>query len=223
MRVADYPDQDLLALGLARQIASDLRAALHRRERAVLAVAPEAALAPIFDILGGHELDWSRVIVLPTNELWDPGGAVGAARSLIQNRLLTEMAAQARFEPLARSADDPREAARLAAATLDTLVPLDVIVLNVDGEGGIAGLYPKSDLLDEALRADAPSVLPVQANRSDPVLLTLTVPVLRKAFSLHLVAQGAQERRLIEHARTAEPRLFPVSAVLDVATVHWLA
>jgi 6-phosphogluconolactonase len=223
MEIIDYPDRDLQALALARQVASDLRAALVRRERAVLAVPGGTTPGALFDLLGGQELDWSRITVLPTDERWVAPEDPRANARLIRGRLLTEAAAAARFVPLWVAADSPEDAAPALERAVAELLPLDVLVLGMGTDGHIASLFPGGDRLDAALAPDAPPVLAMRAPAAAEPRLTLTLPVLRGAFAAHLLITGADKRAVLARARGADPRTLPVAAMLDMLTVHWAA
>lgn len=221
MEMIDYPDRDLLALALARRIVSDLRAALTRRDRAVLAVPGGTTPGPVFDLLGGQDLDWSRVTILPTDERWVPEGDPRSNARLIRGRLMTEAAAAATFVPLRAEGETPEDGLAAVDTAVAALLPLDVLVLGMGADGHIASLFPGGDRLAEALAADAPAVLPMRAPAAPEPRMTLTLPVLRRAFAVHLLVTGAEKRAVLEGARGADPAALPVAAVLDIATVHW--
>lgn len=221
MEMIDYPDRDLQALALAREVASDLRAALNRRERAVLAVPGGTTPGALFDLLGGQDLDWSRVSILPTDERWVPEGDPRSNARLIRGRLMTDAAAAASFVPLRAEGETPEDGLAAVDTAVSGLLPIDVLVLGMGADGHIASLFPGGDRLAEALAPDAPAVLPMRAPAAPEPRITLTLPVLRRAFAVHLLVTGAEKRAVLEGARGADPAAMPVAAVLDIATVHW--
>ncbi len=221
MEFIDYPDRDLQALALARQVGSDLRAALNRRERAVLAVPGGTTPVALFDLLGGQDLDWSRVTILPTDERWVPESDARSNARLIRGRLMTEGAAAAGFVPLHAPGAAPEDGLAAVAAGVEAVLPLDVLVMGMGADGHIASLFPGADRLDEGLAPDAPPVVPIRAPAAPEPRVSLTLPVLRGAFAVHLLITGAEKRAVIGRARGADPRELPVAAILDLATVHW--
>jgi len=221
MDFVEYMDTDMQALSLARRIVSDLRAALNRRERAVLAVPGGSTPGPVFDLLGGLELDWSRVDILPTDERWvSPEDPRSNAR-LIRGRLMTEGAAAARLIPLWSAAETPEDGLAAVTEAVAAVLPVDVAVVGMGADGHVASLFTGGDRLAAALAADAPPVLPMTAPGAPEPRMTLTLPVLRGAFALHLLVTGAEKRAVIEKARGRDPAELPVAALLDLATVHW--
>jgi 6-phosphogluconolactonase len=223
MEFITYPDQDLQALALARQVGSDLRAALTRRERAVLAVPGGTTPGPLYDLLGGQDLDWSRVTILPTDERWVPEGDARLNARLIRGRLMTDAAARAAFLPLHGTGDRPEDAVPTLTAALAEVLPIDVLVLGMGADGHVASLFPGADRLAEGLAPDAPPLLPIRAPAAPEPRVTLTLPVLRAAFAVHLLITGADKRAVVEGARGADPMDLPVAAIIDLATVHWAA
>ena len=221
MEFITYPDRDLQALALARQVGSDLRAALGRRDRAVLAVPGGTTPGALFDLLGGQDLDWSRVVILPTDERWVAEGDARLNARLIQGRLMTDAAAAAAYVPLHGAGERPEEGLAAITAAVAQVLPIDVLVLGMGADGHVASLFPGADRLAEGLAPDAPPVLPIRAPAAPEPRLTLTLPVLRRAFAVHLLITGADKRAVIEGARGADPMDLPVAAILDQATVHW--
>jgi 6-phosphogluconolactonase len=90
-------------------------------------------------------------------------------------------------------------------------------------DGHVASLFPGADRLAEGLAPDAPPLLPIRAPAAPEPRVTLTLPVLRAAFAVHLLITGADKRAVVEGARGADPMDLPVAAIIDLATVHWAA
>jgi len=221
MEFIDYIDRDMMALAVARRLVSDLRAALTRRDRAVLAVAGGSTPGPVFDLLGGLDLDWSRVDILPTDERWvSPDDPRSNAR-LIRGRLMTDGAAAARLVPLWVEAETPGAGLTGVSASVADLLPVDVALVGMGADGHVASIFPGGDNLAAALAPDAPPVLPMHAPAAPEPRMTLTLPVLRGAFALHLLITGADKRAVIDGAQGADPMDLPVAGLLKSATVHW--
>jgi 6-phosphogluconolactonase len=223
MEFIDYIDRDMMALAVARRLVSDLRAALTRRDRAVLAVAGGSTPGPVFDLLGGLDLDWGRVDILPTDERWvSPDDPRSNAR-LIRGRLMTDGAAAARLIPLWAEAETPEAGLADVSARVAGVLPVDVALVGMGTDGHVASIFPGGDHLAAALAADAPPVLPMHAPAAPEPRITLTLPVLRGAFAVHLLITGSDKRAVVEGARGADPMDLPVAALLKSATVHWAA
>jgi 6-phosphogluconolactonase len=221
MNIQDYPDRDFLMMRTADQIASELRAALGHEERVRFAVPGGTTPGPVFDILSHVDLDWARVDVLPTDERWVPETSDRSNARLIRRRLLTGRAAAARFHPLWRDTARPETALDEVNAAVTPLLPLNVVLLGMGEDMHCASLFPGGDRLDEAIAPRAPAVLPMRVPGEDELRITLTLPVLAGAMSIHLLITGMAKREALLRARELGPAEAPVAGVLGNAIVHW--
>jgi 6-phosphogluconolactonase len=223
MRFVEYPDRELLMLGLADQIAGELRQALATQERATLAVPGGTTPGPVFDMLSGVDLHWDRIDVLLTDERWVPESSPRSNTRLLRERLLVGKAASAHLVPLVNDAPSPEAALAELGAGVAAVLPVAVLVLGMGADMHTASLFPGADRLADALAADAPPLLPMRAPGAPEPRMTLTAPVLRGAMQIHLLITGTDKRAALEAARHLPPAEAPVAAILHDATVHWAA
>ena len=221
MKLETYPDRELLMLGLANTIAGQLADFLRREGRATLSVPGGTTPGPIFDTLSGVDLDWANVAVVLNDERWVPETSERSNTRLVRERLLRGRAAQARLVPLYAPADQPEEMLSALEDGLRPHLPISVLLLGMGADMHTASLFPGADRLDEALSANAPLLLPMRAEAAGEPRITLTAPVLREAFNIHILITGQEKREALERAMTLTPQEAPVRAVLDNATVHW--
>lgn len=221
MEFVDYPDRDLLMLGLADRIASELGAALRRNERASLSVPGGTTPGPVFDTLSGVALDWDRVDVLLNDERWVPEDHPRSNTGLLRQRLFQNHAAAARLVPLYADAPAPEAALDALADGVRACLPLSVALVGMGADMHTASLFPGADNLDAALAADAPPLMAMRAPGAAEPRITLTAPVLRGAMHLHVLITGAEKRAALERARSLPPTEAPIAALLAEATVHW--
>jgi 6-phosphogluconolactonase len=83
-----------------------------------------------------------------------------------------------------------------------------------------ASLFPGADRLEEAFSSPA-LLMPMRAEAAGEPRVTLTAPVLKGAFHIHLLITGAEKRAALDRALTLPVAEAPVRAILDNATVHW--
>jgi 6-phosphogluconolactonase len=221
MDLQEYPDQDMMFLALADRLASDLRRALGRRERALLVVPGGTTPGPVFDILSDIDLEWDRVDVLPSDERWVAEDAPRSNAGLLRRRLLTGKAARARLVSLYAPAENPEAALPELSEAVAPLLPVDVALLGMGADLHVASIFPDADRLDEALASDAPPVLAIRTPSAPEPRVTLTMPVLTDAMSLHIVLIGEEKRAALKRAKDLDTRQAPVSALLGEAQVHW--
>lgn len=221
MKLETYPDREFLMLGLANTIAGQLADFLRREGKATLSVPGGTTPGPIFDTLSGVDIDWANVAVVLNDERWVPESSDRSNTRLVRERLLRGRAAQARLVPLYAPAEQPEDMLAALEDGLRPHLPISVLLLGMGTDMHTASLFPGADRLDEALSASAPLLLPMRAEAAGEPRITLTAPVLRGAFNIHILITGQEKRDALERAMTLTLSEAPVRAVLDNATVHW--
>jgi 6-phosphogluconolactonase len=221
MNFKAYPDRDMLMIGLADRIASQLRAAIRADGHATLSVPGGTTPGPVFDTLSAVDLDWDKVAVLLNDERWVDETSPRSNTRLIRERLLTGRAAAATLVPLYADAPRPEDRMDALEAGIEPHLPISVLLLGMGNDMHTASLFPGADRLDEALSDDAPILLPMRAEAAGEPRITLSARVLRDAMHIHILITGAEKRAAIEAAQTLPETQAPVRAVLKNATVHW--
>jgi 6-phosphogluconolactonase len=221
MNIIDYPDAEMLAIGLADELASALRTALANEDRVLFVVPGGTTPGPVFDALCETGLDWDRVDVLLSDERWRPEVHVRSNTRLIRERLLTGRAAAARYLPLYAKAEEPEAVLAELEANISPALPIDVCLLGMGEDMHTASLFPGADNLEAALERRAPILVPMRVDGAEEPRVTLSARVLNGAVAKHLVITGDKKRRAVERAQHTRPVEAPVAAVLDDMTVHW--
>lgn len=216
-----YPDREMLMLDLADTIAGQLRRALEVEGRATLSVPGGTTPGPVFDILSGLDLDWSRVSVLLNDERWVDEDSPRSNTALVRNRLLRGPAAAARLIPLYAPAPAPEDRLAEICAGVQAVLPITVLLLGMGADMHTASLFPGADLLPRALSDAAPPVLALRAEAAGEPRITLTAPVLRAAMHCHILITGAEKRAALDRAAHLPEADAPVRVVLPHATIHW--
>ncbi len=221
MSFQEYADREMLALGLANQLASDLTTALEHEGRVLFVVPGGTTPGPIFDDLCAVDLDWSRVDVTLSDERWLPEVHVRSNTRLIQERLLTNRAARAQFLPLYAPSQTPKQAAPELATRISPGLPIAVLLLGMGEDMHTASLFPGADQLTAALDRHAPVLLPITAPGTTEPRISFSAPVLNGALAKHIVFTGQAKRAAFDRARNLPPEQAPVRAVMNGACVHW--
>ena len=217
MNLNTYPDSDMMYVDLASQLAGELRNALASEDTVAFAVPGGTTPGPIFDELCAADLDWSRVSVLLTDERRVPPDHDRSNERLVRGRLLTSRAAAATFVRLVPEGEDMAD----VIATIEPLLPIDVMLLGMGADMHTASLFPGSPDLAAALDRHAPPVMLVEATGDLESRITLTAPVLSGAVSTHVVIRGEAKREAFEKARHLKPAEAPIATVLAAADIHW--
>ncbi len=221
MNFRSYPDREFMFLSLANDIAGQLGEFLRRDGKASLCVPGGTTPGPIFDTLSGVDLDWANVAVFLNDERWVAEDSPRSNTRLLRERLLRGFAARARLVPLYAPAEQPEEMLEALSDGLAPHLPISVLLLGMGADMHTASLFPGADLLADALAANAPPLMALRAEAAGEPRITLTAPVLKAAFNIHILITGAEKREAIERAATLPALEAPVRAVLDNATVHW--
>ncbi len=224
MKLIEYPDEDMMMIDVANQLAGELNEALMIHETASFAVSGGSTPGPIFDVLCAATIPWDRVTVLPTDERWVPASDAHSNERMIRERLLVERAAAAQFLTVFAEGEEPDDRIGPLSVALRPHLPLSVVLLGMGADMHTASLFAGADGLEQGLSEHAPGYFPIMQNGSAAVnwRMTLTVPVLNAAMSKHLVIRGADKRAALERAQSiGDPRRAPVVAILPETTVHW--
>ncbi len=186
---------------LAETVALRLAELIARQGRASIAVPGGTTPAPFLAALGRRELDWSRVVMLPTDERF-----VAPDDPASNERMIREQ-----FAPLARGAvsflsfhghgSDIEAAAAVLCARLRELPPLDLLVSGMGGDGHVASLFPGaeagfSDPPDSGIVVARPPGLPPRLSLSPGRLVEAGWACLLAAGSVkEAVLKAGPERK----------------------------
>jgi 6-phosphogluconolactonase len=221
MKFVTYPDREMLMLALADVIASELSEAVNADGRASLSVPGGTTPGPVFDILSGVGLDWSKVAVFLNDERWVGEDSPRSNTRLLKERLLVDKAQDAQLIPLYAEASAPELMLDSLSQGLSAHLPITVLLLGMGNDMHTASLFPGADLLEQALAPDAPILMALRAEAAGEPRITLTAKVLASAKNIHILITGAEKRAAIERAAGLSALEAPVRVVLDNATIHW--
>jgi len=226
----DYESGEALADALAGALFAATRAAIATQGHAWLALAGGRTPWPAYRRFVAMPLEWSKVSLVPTDERCVPHDH--AACNVRELRDVFAPAKGVRVESLTTSDGDPVRSETHARALLARRSdPFDTVVLGMGQDAHTASLFPGAAQLAAALDpADKQG-----AHRIDPDPLppeapfpriTLSLPRLLQARSLHLALSGEPKRAILRRAQAGgrDVRL-PISEVLHApgmtVDVHW--
>ena len=225
-----YADADALAAALAARLEDIMREAIAERGQAVLALAGGRTPLPAYRALASRDLDWSRIVLLPTDERCVPHDH--PACNLREMRHAFAEAEGLHFVPLTVEDGDPDQSeAHARAMLLQYPGDFDAVVLGMGNDAHTASLFPGATNLAAALDPNGAD----DACRIDPVPLppgapfpriTLTAARLLRARSLHLAITGEGKHAVLREAQASRDVLRqPIAAVLRApaadAHIHW--
>ncbi|MCZ4351439.1 6-phosphogluconolactonase [Roseovarius aestuarii] len=221
MKLIEYPDAELMAMGLANTLAGQLKLALRQSDRVLFVVPGGTTPGAVFDALCGANIEWDRVDVLLSDERWRPEEHIRSNTRLVRQRLLVERASAAHFIPLYMRDTSVEDAAPQLSQTIAAHLPVAVALLGMGADMHTASLFPNNPALEIAMYDKAPAIVPVHVKDEPEPRVSLTAPVLRNAMSTHIVITGDAKLNAVRSARGCDTSVAPIGAVLEDATVHW--
>jgi len=220
-----YADAGALATALATRLENIVREAIAERGQAALALAGGRTPFPAYRALAGRDLDWSRVVLMPTDERCVPHDH--PACNLREMRNAFAGAPGVRFASLTLADGDPDRSVVHAREMLSQHPgDFDAVVLGMGNDAHTASLFPGAANLPTALdprgREDACRIDPRPLPPEAPFpRITLTAARLLRARSLHLALTGEGKHAVLRQAQAAQDVLrYPVAAILDGASLH---
>lgn len=221
MEFIEYPDREMLAMGLADRLASSLRSCVSLHDHASFCVPGGSSPGEVFRLLSGAALDWDRVHVFLNDERWVPESDERSNTAMLKTTLLTDKASAATWVPIVNDAATPEDGLPALEPVFAPELPISLLLLGMGEDAHTASLFPGGDRLSEAFAKDAPVLMPMRAEGAGVPRITLTARVLQGAMETHILIMGAKKRAVIETAQGGDPMQTPIAAFLRGATVHW--
>lgn len=151
-----------------------------------------------YELLAGLDVEWGRVTVLFGDERCvrpeHPDSNYRMARLALLDRVAPATVHRIPAEL------GPEEAAGLYAHTVDSLAPLDIVLLGVGEDGHTASLFPGH----EALQAAGSVVGMRNAPKPPPERVSLTLATLRAARRVIVLATGVEKAGAVAKARAGQ-------------------
>ncbi len=223
MKLIAYADLGRLAYGVAAAISLELKKAIEAQGKATLCVAGGTTPAPMFDILAGAQIDWSKVTILPTDERWVSPDDARSNAALVKKHLMVGDAAKARYISLFSKGKTPQAALADVTAAVSPHLPITVLLAGMGADLHTASLFPDAENIAAAMADDAPALMVMHPKSQPEPRMTLTAQVLRQSAHSHIMISGAEKRAVLENIGSTLPIKAPVSVLLDRASVHWAA
>ena len=222
-----FADRATLARELAESVADRIRSAIAQRGSAAIAVSGGSTPGKFFSALGKtRDIEWDKVIVTLVDERWVDETSDRSNALLVNEKMLQGPAATARFFPLYSGGDEPtpEAVAKTNALMADLPKPFTAVILGMGNDGHTASFFPGGDTLDQALRAEGPT-LAIRAPGAGEPRITFTLPRLLETDGLYLHIEGDEKAAVLDRALADGPvEDMPIRAVLRSGapvTVYW--
>lgn len=225
----EHAGTDALVERVAQELRDTCDEAIRARGAAWLALAGGRTPLPIYARLATSYFA-GGINAIPTDERCVPH--VHPACNL--RALRAAFAGNAAISAVGITREDGDEAASLAQARRLLAVnaqPFDFVLLGMGGDGHFASLFPGAANLDEGLATgsglDAIATLPDPLPPEAPFArISLTLPRLLHARTIHLVVTGEDKRRVLRQAQQQDKGTgYPVAELLHARDhrlqIHW--
>ena len=217
-----------LAGKLADKVAETLSAAIATRGSASIAVSGGSTPKAFFQALSSRSIDWDKVTVTLVDERFVPADNPRSNHLLVQENLLKDKAAAARFLPLYQAAASVEEAAVIATEETKAVGhPFDVAILGMGNDGHTASFFPGGSNLKAALDPNTPrGIITMEAEGAGEPRLTFTFSSLQDARLLVLHIEGEGKKDVLAKAEApGEETEMPIRAMLRRAAspveIYW--
>jgi 6-phosphogluconolactonase len=219
-----------LVEAVSERIHERLKQALQQRPGASIALSGGSTPMPIYSRLADMDLDWSRVVGMPSDERWVPTDHPHSNYREILDRFAgCPIQLESLVPEQASGPADPQRALEILA---QVPAPFDVVLLGMGGDGHFASLFPHSPALQAGLDPHSPEqALAVTPNPLPPEAphqrISLSLARILTARELMLVITGQNKREVLEQAASpdADPDALPVAALLRAAgqglRIYW--
>lgn len=203
------------AVAVARHIVTALRSAVEQRGAASLALSGGRGPELFLRQLEQAELEWDKVSITLVDERWVPAEHAESNAGLIK-RCMPGVLQRARWLPLYQGQSLEADADS-AQSMVDSLLPLDVVVLGMGQDGHTASLFPGMPGLAGYLSAESgPRCIAVPAEGERLARLSMTAAAIQSAGVKLLVISGAEKLAALDTAlREKDALAMPVEAFLN--------
>lgn len=223
-KITRFTGVDALHDAATKFIAEHLRDALARQGEAEIFLSGGSTPKKIYQNLSQEVLDWNRVTVGQVDERWVGLDDPGSNGAMIKHTLLKNEARSATFLRMKSRHITARRGCVALEKTYSTFdMTNSLAVLGMGTDGHIAGWFPESDGLSEALDINRmnriAAIHPIQSDVTGPYLerITLTLSALSNCSQLLLLTTGAVKEKVLSQALKTQSDTLPISHLLKVA------
>ena len=222
MKLVSYKNEQEWRRGITSQIINALQEDARISDFQTLVVPGGTTPGPIFDDLSSCDLNWSKVIVVPSDERCVPLNTPRSNYFLIKQTLIKNRAVDAQTITLYDGKGDSQDLEE-TNKRISSILPITVCVLGMGEDLHTASLFPDSPELVTAVTPNAPSAIKVSVPTQPEDRITLTLRVLMEAKHIHVIFKGrAKKQKLMESYKISESRKAPILNFASKATFHYV-
>ena len=222
-QINDFKQRELLDAKLAEEVAGLLTQAIEEKGKASIAVSGGSTPKGFFKALSEKDIPWNKVTITLADERWVNIDSYASNTRLVHENLLQNKACSAKFFHLKQGdllSDETLADLNLAAKT--SLLPLDVLILGMGGDGHTASLFPCSDQIKQALSVEnINSLMKVVPKTAPNDRITFTFASLSQSKNTFLHIVGEAKKDVLTKALTGNDIFeMPIRAFLQHSDIN---
>ena len=222
LRLISYKNEQEWQKGIATQIIQDLEHDTKLTGSQALVVPGGTTPGPIFEELARSRFDWSRIVVVPSDERCVPSNSPRSNYNLIKQKLLQNQAANARAIALYDKEWNLSDFQTIKQK-INSILPVSVCVLGMGEDLHTASLFPNSPELASASLLESPPIIRVTVPNQPEDRITLALNVLLAAEHIHVIFKGFRKKQnLLASYKAVEPSCAPILYFGSKATFHYV-
>lgn len=200
-----------------------LHQALQSKDKAVMIAAGGTTPVAVYGELGKQEIDWERVVIIPSDERWVPENTPRSNLTMIKDAFISNGTTNAVFQSLYMPTISPSDASPLVSKAVAQYLPADVCILGMGEDMHTASLFPKTTEVKAAISADAPIVLPASMPESGEIRMTLSYGALKQSENILILIKGIQKKASLYSAfELKDPFESPIYPFLTDACIYYV-
>lgn len=213
----EFKNNHTLVEALTGRICDVLLEAVTRTNTASIALSGGSTPRALYQHLALQALPWRQVTVSLVDERWVDEDHPDSNARMIQETLLQHHAETACFIGMKLPEAEATAAEKVLHLLLkDHILPLDLVLLGMGGDGHTASFFPNAAGLSKALAPDNDTLCcALQPPGADYARMSLTLNTLLGARQRILYITGAKKREVLEQAfQPGDINELPVRAIL---------
>lgn len=214
----EFTARESLDTALSDKVASLLSDAIKANGKASIAVSGGSTPKGFFNALSQKDLPWDKVTITLADERWVNIDSDDSNTRLVHENLLQNKAKKANFFHLKQGEELSKETLiDLNLAAKSSLLPLDVLILGMGGDGHTASLFPCSDEISSALSLDNENALMKVVPKTAPhqrITFSFASLITSKNTFLHISSTAKKD--VLEKALSGDDKFaLPIRAFLN--------
>jgi len=220
MNITKFKNTQAMTSYLASDIVSKLKNAIATKGQAVLLVSGGRSPIALFEQLNQTDIAWDKVIISLVDDRWVGPTHESSNENLVNQHLLINKAAKARFIGLVAQGDSAFDGIEQSIELIKDIKEIDVMILGMGEDGHTASIFPCCAQVEAAMSVDNHQrLIATQPTTAAFERVSFTLNEILAAKQVYLPLNGDNKVRVFEQAQQLEDLAkMPISAVIKQHT-----